>query len=361
MTDAADIHVTPVTPALAPAVRALRVAADQYPYVGDVTFNLIDAERDPLSDAMVDPRRRRSGRLLPARLRPDHRDLQAARGRHRTACVPDRPQSPGPRPRHARDPRLLRGHPAAPSGPARARAERELPQRRGDPRLSQRRLRRQRRAVFRRQRRAAASDAAPARLRRARRRRRVGESRHGRPQPPFPRSCPARAGPALRRVHAQVRARQPVLLQRRPLRFRRRAGRAGALLCRCGGCGRRLDFDLLFGPAYKGIPLATALACEYARRGRDLPLAFNRKEAKAHGEGGSLIGAPLDGRRVLIVDDVITAGTAIREALAIIGDAGGTPAGIVIALDRQEVRGRRRRSRQRLRRHRRSPPSTASP
>lgn len=97
-----------------------------------------------------------------------------------------------------------------------------------------------------------------------------------------------------------------------------------------------LDFDLLFGPAYKGIPLATALACEYARRGRDLPLAFNRKEAKAHGEGGSLIGAPLAGRRVLVVDDVITAGTAIREALSIITDAGGTPAGIVIALDRQE-------------------------
>ena len=100
-----------------------------------------------------------------------------------------------------------------------------------------------------------------------------------------------------------------------------------------GGIG---DFDLLFGPAYKGIPLATALAFEYARRGRDLPLAFNRKEAKAHGEGGSLIGAPLAGKRVLIVDDVITAGTAIREALAIISAAGGTPAGIVIALDRQE-------------------------
>ena len=97
-----------------------------------------------------------------------------------------------------------------------------------------------------------------------------------------------------------------------------------------------LPFDLLFGPAYKGIPLATALACEYASRGRDLPLAFNRKEAKAHGEGGMLIGAPLAGRRVLIVDDVITAGTAIREALATIADAGGIPAGIVIALDRQE-------------------------
>ncbi len=96
------------------------------------------------------------------------------------------------------------------------------------------------------------------------------------------------------------------------------------------------EFDLLFGPAYKGIPLATALACEYARRGRDLPLAFNRKEAKAHGEGGRLIGAPMAGRRVLIVDDVITAGTATREALAIILDHGGIPAGIVIALDRQE-------------------------
>ena len=98
-----------------------------------------------------------------------------------------------------------------------------------------------------------------------------------------------------------------------------------------------LGFDLLFGPAYKGIPLATALACEYARRGRDLPLAFNRKEAKTHGEGGTLIGAPLAGKRVLIVDDVITAGTAIREALALIREGGGIPAGIVIALDRQEV------------------------
>ena len=103
-----------------------------------------------------------------------------------------------------------------------------------------------------------------------------------------------------------------------------------------GLAGSLGDFDLLFGPAYKGIPLATALACEYARRGRDLPLAFNRKEAKAHGEGGMLIGAPLAGRKVLIVDDVITAGTAIREALALITEGGGTPAGIVIALDRQE-------------------------
>ncbi|MEO6519471.1 MAG: orotate phosphoribosyltransferase [Pseudoxanthomonas sp.] len=98
-------------------------------------------------------------------------------------------------------------------------------------------------------------------------------------------------------------------------------------------------FDLLFGPAYKGIPLATALACEFARRGRDLPVAFNRKEAKAHGEGGMLIGAPLDDRKVLIVDDVITAGTAIREALGLIQGGGGRVAGIVVALDRQEVLG----------------------
>ena len=98
-----------------------------------------------------------------------------------------------------------------------------------------------------------------------------------------------------------------------------------------------LEFDLLFGPAYKGIPLATAIACQFAGSGRDLPLAFNRKEAKDHGEGSTLIGAPLAGKRVLIVDDVITAGTAIREALAIIRAAGGIPAGIVVALDRQEI------------------------
>ena len=122
------------------------------------------------------------------------------------------------------------------------------------------------------------------------------------------------------------------------------AGRfdGGASIAALAGCyadaieASAVEFDLLFGPAYKGIPLATALACEYARRGRDLPLAFNRKEAKAHGEGGSLIGAALAGKRVLIVDDVITAGTAIREALDIIAAAGGIAAGIVIALDRQE-------------------------
>ena len=118
---------------------------------------------------------------------------------------------------------------------------------------------------------------------------------------------------------------------------------SGASLAALGDCyadaidAAGVPFDVLFGPAYKGIPLATALGCSYARRGRDLPLAFNRKEAKTHGEGGQLIGAPLAGQRTLIVDDVITAGTAIREALALIRDAGGIAAGIVIALDRQEV------------------------
>jgi len=98
---------------------------------------------------------------------------------------------------------------------------------------------------------------------------------------------------------------------------------------------RGIGFDMLFGPAYKGIPLATALALALARRGIDVPLSFNRKEAKTHGEGGLLIGAPLAGR-VLIVDDVITAGTAIRESAALIRAAGATPCGVVIALDRQE-------------------------
>src|SRR5688572_26373667 len=98
------------------------------------------------------------------------------------------------------------------------------------------------------------------------------------------------------------------------------SGAALALLAECYADAlavHGLPYDMLFGPAYKGIPLATALALALARRGRDVPVAFNRKEAKAHGEGGMLIGAPLTGR-VLIVDDVITAGTAIREAIDII-------------------------------------------
>jgi orotate phosphoribosyltransferase len=97
-----------------------------------------------------------------------------------------------------------------------------------------------------------------------------------------------------------------------------------------------LKFDMLFGPAYKGIPLATITAAALAEvTGRDLPFAFNRKEAKGHGEGGSIVGSPLQGG-VLIVDDVITAGTAIRESIDIIKAAGAAPAGVLLALDRQE-------------------------
>lgn len=96
-----------------------------------------------------------------------------------------------------------------------------------------------------------------------------------------------------------------------------------------------LNYDMIFGPAYKGIPLATTTAMSLARQGDNRPWAFNRKEAKDHGEGGNIVGAPLQGR-VLIIDDVITAGTAIRESMAIIEAAGATPAGVLIALDRQE-------------------------
>jgi orotate phosphoribosyltransferase len=100
-----------------------------------------------------------------------------------------------------------------------------------------------------------------------------------------------------------------------------------------------LAFDMLFGPAYKGIPLVTATsAALHTGHARNLPFAFNRKEAKTHGEGGSIVGRPLSGR-VLIIDDVITAGTAIRESIEIIRNAGATPVGVALALDRQE-RGR---------------------
>lgn len=123
----------------------------------------------------------------------------------------------------------------------------------------------------------------------------------------------------------------------------------GAALAELGDCyaaaiaGAGLEFDVLFGPAYKGIPLATATAVALAgRHGRDVPWVFNRKEAKDHGEGGSLVGAPLAGR-ALIVDDVITAGTAIRESIEIIRAAGAEPCGVLLALDRQE-RGRGERS-----------------
>ena len=95
-------------------------------------------------------------------------------------------------------------------------------------------------------------------------------------------------------------------------------------------------FDMIFGPAYKGIPLGAAVAVELARLGKTVPFAYNRKEAKDHGEGGSLVGAPLKGR-VLIVDDVMSAGTAVRESIALIQAAGATPHAVVIALDRQEM------------------------
>ncbi len=96
-----------------------------------------------------------------------------------------------------------------------------------------------------------------------------------------------------------------------------------------------IEFDMVFGPAYKGIPLGAALAIELARLGRNVPFAYNRKEAKDHGEGGSMVGAPLKGR-VLIVDDVMSAGTAVRESIATIRAAGAQAHAVVIALDRQE-------------------------
>ncbi|MFK8018866.1 MAG: orotate phosphoribosyltransferase [Pseudomonadales bacterium] len=118
--------------------------------------------------------------------------------------------------------------------------------------------------------------------------------------------------------------------------------RSGAALRRTGLAyvetirAANISFDMLFGPAYKGIPLATAAAvCWNERYEADIPVVYNRKEAKTHGEGGSIVGGPLQGK-VLIVDDVITAGTAVREVLQMIEDAGAEPAGIVVGLDRQE-------------------------
>jgi len=96
-----------------------------------------------------------------------------------------------------------------------------------------------------------------------------------------------------------------------------------------------LEFDILFGPAYKGIPLVASIAIALSEAGRNVPFSFNRKEAKDHGEGGTIVGAALKGR-VLIVDDVISAGTSIRESVDIIRVNGATPAGVFIALDRQE-------------------------
>ena len=100
----------------------------------------------------------------------------------------------------------------------------------------------------------------------------------------------------------------------------------------------RVDFDMIYGPAYKGIPLAASVAINLARLGLDVPYAFNRKEAKDHGEGGTIVGAPLKGR-VVIIDDVISAGTSVRESVSLIKANGATPSGVLIALDRMEKGG----------------------
>lgn len=99
-----------------------------------------------------------------------------------------------------------------------------------------------------------------------------------------------------------------------------------------------IEFDMIFGPAYKGIPLAAAVAIKLAELGCDVPYAFNRKEAKDHGEGGTIVGAPLKGK-VIVIDDVISAGTSVRESVKLIEAAGATPSGVLIALDRMEKGG----------------------
>ena len=120
---------------------------------------------------------------------------------------------------------------------------------------------------------------------------------------------------------------------------------SGAALAQLGRCYAQaivdsaVEFDLLFGPAYKGIPLAAVTAVALAdHHGRDVPYTYNRKEAKDHGEGGVMVGAPLQGR-VLIIDDVITAGTAVREVMSMIAAHDAVPAGVVIGLNRQERGG----------------------
>ena len=103
--------------------------------------------------------------------------------------------------------------------------------------------------------------------------------------------------------------------------------------------GQGFAFDALFGPAYKGITLASATAMALAQKGHNVPYAYNRKEAKDHGEGGVLVGAPLEGKRVVIVDDVISAGTSVRESVEMLRSSGATPVAVLIALDRMEKSG----------------------
>jgi orotate phosphoribosyltransferase len=163
-------------------------------------------------------------------------------------------------------------------------------------------------------------------------------------------TVPAAAGDPLAQEFVQFAVESGVL---RFGEFRTKAGRLSPYFFNAGGFddgaklgrlasfyARRLlasglEFDMLFGPAYKGITLAAAVAIELARLGRNVPFAYNRKEAKDHGEGGTLVGAPVAGR-VLIVDDVISAGTSVRESVALIEGAGAVPCGVAIALDRQE-------------------------
>ena len=140
---------------------------------------------------------------------------------------------------------------------------------------------------------------------------------------------------ALRRVQDQGRPPFAVLLQRGAASATARAlGELGGYYARAA-LASGIGFDMLFGPAYKGITLAAATAIALAGLGHNVPFCFNRKEAKDHGEGGNIVGAPLEGR-ALIIDDVITDGASKREAIEIIRAAGATPAGVLIALDRQE-------------------------
>ena len=124
------------------------------------------------------------------------------------------------------------------------------------------------------------------------------------------------------------------------------SGYAAAKLGRCYAAAiasLEVEFDVLFGPAYKGIPLVALAASALAEHhDRDYPFAFNRKEAKDHGEGGAIVGANVSGKKVLILDDVVTAGTAVKEVATVIGDAGGTPVGVLVALDREEIGSRAR-------------------
>lgn len=112
-------------------------------------------------------------------------------------------------------------------------------------------------------------------------------------------------------------------------------GRLGGFYAECI-LNANVSFDILFGPAYKGIPIATATAIALNAKGLNIDVSFNRKEAKSHGEKGMIIGAPLEGKKILMIDDVITAGTAFREAHQLIEGAGGSLSGVIIALDRQE-------------------------